>query len=468
MTRLSSHRLFIFGLLILWALFFLGHNWESGLKMDAMIEATNAKNAAQKGEWTLFHFAPNYYPNQFFDHPPLMAWMEGLAFKFFGVSDSVARLVPAFFGLVTLIGVVTWGALAGSLEQGLMAGFILLTSNRYIKFGSDVLLEGPLCAFLVWGAVFFLKSPKEVGSRSFFYALLTGIAFALAFMTKSVFALFLPATIGLLYFCEEFNLKFSLFFLTGIVLSFVVLIGAWILFADGGLFLKNHLAFLSGRVGGSQEHHWLGPLANLAGTYWPWLPFLGWGLWQCLKKGRKRNLPLSLAAIQVVTIFTVLSLSGHFLEHYLILILPAAAVVSSVGLTKWVSPIWNRWEKGVLTLGVSIALILAIFPVRLRRDRTEPLGTTLKEMEAVCRGQTTVLVTESAMERWMAVSIVSWLTPYEVLSISTDNLPAQKGRLMITGISENPSSDQWERVPLVFSKLKLFQPRQYPHCHRNL
>lgn len=251
-------------------------------------------------------------------------------------------------------------------------------------------------------------------------------------------------------------------------LAFLLLIGSWIFFADGGLFLKNHLAFLSGRLGGSQEHHWLGPLTNMAVTYWPWLPFLGCSFWQNLKRTRKTNLPLSLAALTVATIFVILSVSSHFLEHYLIMILPAAAVLSSVGLTKLVSPVWPKVEKGVFALGVSLALILAIFPVRLRRDRAEPLGTTLREMEAICQGQTTVLVTESAMERWMAISIVSWLTPYKALSVTVQNLSPQKGRLLITGISENPSSEQWERVPLVFSKLKLFQSKQFPYCHRNL
>src|SRR4051812_42132425 len=88
---------FVPALLVLWAILFLGHNWEPGLKMDGMTNSILAKHILSTGDWTVFHYTPSGYPD-YYPHPPFYIWAEALVFKGFGVSDFSARLSPALFG----------------------------------------------------------------------------------------------------------------------------------------------------------------------------------------------------------------------------------------------------------------------------------------------------------------------------------------------------------------------------------
>jgi len=466
MKLLFSYRRFWLSLLICWALLFLGHGWEEGLKMDAMENASIAKFVLKTGNWKSFRYEAEAYP-QYYNHPPLVIWIEAIFFKLFGASDFVARIPPALFGLGTLIGVISWGSLVQSLELGLLSGLVLLTSNRYIKFASDALLEGPLCFFLVWGVVAFLsaiKGPKEKHLR---FAILLGLCMTGAFLTKSVFALILPLTLGLTLLLNPVDTRKGI--QIGLIACFVfsAMLGVWFYFGDGFVFLKNHYSAISSRVESRDWNTLAVPSQNLLKTYWPWLPFY---ILSLVNLGRYRN-PTHQATLSAVFMSLIVligfSFSGHFFEHYLTLFYPAASIITSLSLSSLVKNRFRQVESWVWGLAIFSSVALATWPLVLHRNRAEPLATTLREMNAVCMGQKEIVVSQLAMDRWLAVAITLWKTPFEIISTSTLNVTPKSGQLLITRKDETPSKETWEKVPLCLSQFSLFQAKQFPLCRQN-
>ena len=465
MVVLVKYRRFALSLLIFWALFFLGHSWEQGLKMDAMENASIAKHILSTGDWKHFRYDLTSYKN-YYNHPPLVIWIEALFFKFLGASDTVARLVPALFALGTLVGVVVWGSLCGTIELGLLAGWVLLTSNRYIKFASDALLEGPLCFFLVWGVVFFLKSLKaKTNTKLTIFSLCLGLSLAGAFLTKSVFFVVLPASIfGGLLFCKvsSWRVYLKIFVVSMFMFLFVLII--WFLFGDGYNFLVNHYAAISYRVENRNFATLTAPILNIITTYWPWLPLLFYGLYRLFRCGEKKELGLWIAAVFVVVVLAGFSLSGHFFEHYLTIFYPASSILVGLSVCRLVRGKFEKLERFIWGTAIICSVIFATIPIQLRRNRAEPLATTLNEMNAVCKGQSEILVTQVAMDRWLATAIVLWKTPFEIKSLDSLQVEPQPGQLLIVAKNEQPSLEQWERVPLCLSQFNLYQSKRYPHC----
>lgn len=463
-SNLRQYRLFVVALFILWFLLFLGHSWEEGLKMDAMIESAIAKKLLSQSDWTILRFAPSSYPQGFYDHPPLLAWVEAVFFKIFGVSDSVARIPPALFALGTTLGVIVWGSLSGGLAQGLLAAFILLTSNRFIKFASDVLLEGPLSCFFVWGCVCVLWGEKKEGMLRALLLFVFGVFLGLAFLTKSVFSLFLIVSLAFSCFFARIKPKYVVQILLMGMCGFSLVIGWWILNANGWNFIQNHFSTLSGRA---QHREWGNvfiPIKNILSTYWPWFPFFMMGCFGLFRNYKSACFSQILAASQFFVIVLCLSTGNQIWEHYLILCLPPAAVVSAKVFQDLLGLGFENFEKIVFSSAVFAAVFLACYPLRIRRERMEPLGTTLKEMEAVCHGQKEILVTREAMSEWLAMAVISWKTSYEGKSVTAlDSIP-EDGQLLVTNKNQRPESPLWVKVPLALSVLDLYQSKQNRYC----
>src|ERR1700722_7252234 len=102
------------------------------------------------GNWLTPHF--NFIP--YFEKPPLLFWLNALAFRAFGLSEFSARLSTALaavagVGFVYCIGRDLW-----SRRAGLAAGAVLTTSFGYFVFGRMILPDMLFVALLTaafWG-----------------------------------------------------------------------------------------------------------------------------------------------------------------------------------------------------------------------------------------------------------------------------------------------------------------------------
>ena len=102
------------------------------------------------------------------DKPPLLFWLINAAWAVFGVSETVARVVPTLFGLATV-----WltAALARMLwpETRALAGYAALMvagSILFALYGSLVMFDTMLTAFVLAatiGVVYAWRDRKSVG-----------------------------------------------------------------------------------------------------------------------------------------------------------------------------------------------------------------------------------------------------------------------------------------------------------------
>ncbi len=431
--------------------------------MDGMTNSILAKHILSTGDWKVFHYTPSGYPD-YYPHPPFSIWAEAVMFKFFGISDFSARLSPALFGLGTLAGVVYWGALGGSLWEGLIAALILLTSTRYIKYAADAFLEGPLTFWLVWGGVAFLKAQH---SRKALFSIGFGICLGFAFLTKTVFAFSLPAA---LVISSLFGGFLSIFATLGISsLSASAVIGTWFVWGDGIQFLQHHWMDIRDRVTGTfgwLQH--LDPTVSLLKTYWPWLPLLIYVAFRWIRRPQCMEAHTRAALFLAGTIFIAFTTTGFYFEHYFVPFYPMAALAIAPFLARWLAPYSGKVLKITQSVAITLAVGFAVFPFRTHSRHTEPLTEALEEIPHICLGEKEILVSDKLMEKWMALAVVLWKMPVEATSTvvtDLDHQNSQPGQLLLAAAHENPNPSQWTRFPLHMSALSLYQPKNFtPLC----
>ena len=66
----------------------------------------------------------------YFEKPPLLYWLVGLAFRVFGTSEWAARLVPACAGIVGVILTHALGVRLFGRRAALLAGAILIRNHQ--------------------------------------------------------------------------------------------------------------------------------------------------------------------------------------------------------------------------------------------------------------------------------------------------------------------------------------------------
>lgn len=461
-------------LLMLWALVFLGHSWEAGLKLDAHTYAALAKHVVETGDWKTLHYTASAYPD-FYQHPPLVIWLQALVYKAFGATDAVTRILPAIFGLGTLTGVAFLGAISGGAWRGFVAAVVLLMSGRYVKFATDFFLDGPLAFFLIWGSIaaFQYGRDKKSGARSWLWIALYGICFAAAALTKGMISLSLPLSVGLWMLWQAFAVekarsrgvtRYGLFVIAGNLVA-VALFSIWLFGFDGLHYLQLYWQeSVSSRVGGTGFGERLKPALALLKTYWPWLPVLIYGIYRWSRSPRK-DPTLTLALIHALVIFCAFTYVGHYLDHYLVPFYPFAALIVAEPLSAGLRPYQDRIAVGTRWLAIAFAFALAILPIPLHYPRGEPLKSFLGYVEQQCQGQREILITGKAMERWMALAVTLWVTPHQATSVDQPAQPSGPQQLLIYDPAER-LPDGWKTVPVPkpFS-LRLAEPSTARLCN---
>ena len=125
------------------------------------------------------------------DKPPLLFYLQALAFPLFGPLEWSARVpdMVASLLLVPLTAVFSW-RLFGSSASALSAALLVAMSPMAIQFSGTAFTDPLLCALLVAALLFVVASPRPFWS---------GFCFGLAVLTKHQAWLFLPLLTGLVW-----------------------------------------------------------------------------------------------------------------------------------------------------------------------------------------------------------------------------------------------------------------------------
>lgn len=124
-----------------------------------------------------------------FEKPPLYFWLLMISFKAFGVNTFAARLVPALFGIMSVLGTFMFLRRLYDQRIALISAAILATSMWWIGLSRVVLTDMVFCTLIAISFyVFFTWFRLGKGRYLFLFAVFS----ALATLTKGPLGLLMP------------------------------------------------------------------------------------------------------------------------------------------------------------------------------------------------------------------------------------------------------------------------------------
>jgi outer membrane protein assembly factor BamB len=274
--------------------------------------------------------------------PPLFMWLMSLAYQVFGVNNFATRFWSATFGALSLVLIFYLGKTLYNRRVGLLSALVLGTLTTFYSFARHAMTDVPFIFFTVASIYFLVLTEKTEGSRR--YAVLGGVFFALAFMTKQVTAFLIPLIV-FAYFAAAgrgvrffFTKRFNLFWRVSLLI-----VAPWVLYMIlrfGPDFWQNYFVY-SGiiRASSTIESHAGGYLYYfnyMVHNENPlWMAFLPFGAGFCVFNAifkRLKSDTLVLAWIAIV--LAVFTFSQTKLEWYILPVFPAFALAISSFLIK--------------------------------------------------------------------------------------------------------------------------------------
>jgi 4-amino-4-deoxy-L-arabinose transferase-like glycosyltransferase len=380
----------------------LGHGlWTAGAlhPLDDCTYAALARNIVDSGDWLPL----SYHGGAFWQHGPFVPWLTAIAFQFFGPSDDAARAVSILFAIATV-----WLAAAAARRLasvlfppdpadphatlraelvGVAAAIILLGTEPFLRFGGRARLDAAL-TFFVLGSVY-AAARAMGGERRYHYV--AGLCVGLAIYAKGVAALLVLPGLALAPLLARTPRIFADKHLAGGVLLAIALPApwlAWVLLHHRDAFIDEYLLKFVGGVwttGRAMEPQpWWRTIADLATSYWPWLPVLLLAIARAFHDAvRKRRASLAAYAASIVFGLAIVSALSTKYPHYVLPLYPLMAVLGAVELARLLrsartTTLWwlSRGAFVLATAGV------ALFASGVVRMHSSAIGEHYKALAA--------------------------------------------------------------------------------------
>jgi 4-amino-4-deoxy-L-arabinose transferase-like glycosyltransferase len=318
------------------------------MEVDAAQYAAMSMEMAQTGSYLqIHHLGLNYL-----DKPPLIFWLGAISTKLFGINHFAYRL-PNF--LITIVGVYATYGLGKRLynkNTGILSAILIASSQVYILHNQDVRTDTLLTNFVIiaiWQGYAYLQSRKA----SHFIWAFTAVGFAM--LAKGPIGAIVPVmALGthLLYKRDWVNL-FNWRWILGIALVLLILAPMiWGLYLQ---FDSNPDVYVNGRTGvsGIRFFFWEQSFGRITGEnvwkddssyfffthnyLWEFLPWSLIGIMAMFTKFKNlfANKFKFISTNEMLTMggfifpFIALSTSQYKLPHYIMVIMPMAAIFTA-------------------------------------------------------------------------------------------------------------------------------------------
>jgi 4-amino-4-deoxy-L-arabinose transferase-like glycosyltransferase len=368
MARMRQ-RLWIAALLGAMALWFLPLQTYRLFNPDEGRYAEIPREMVASADWV----TPRLDALRYFEKPPLQYWATALAYQAFGEHEWTARLWVALSGFLGLlltawIGTRLYGAVTGALATLVQAGSLLylgLARISTLDMGLTVTLELALAGLLLLVSADAGRGSGGRGSdgrgderRG---ALLLALGVALAFLSKGLVGILIPAAVAAIYMLlrREWSLAWRARPWWTLA-ALAVFAGPWLWLVEQRnpgfaqfFFVHEHFARFLTRVHQRYEPDWFFIPVLLAG-FMPWtplLPAIARRAWRDLRGGDRSAL---LLAIWVAFCFLFFSLSQSKLAPYILPLFPALALLAGRALGSLERPRLRR----ALAISALIWLVL--------------------------------------------------------------------------------------------------------------
>ena len=313
------------------------------------------------------YVTPLYHGQPFFDKPILVYWLILANFKLLGASHLTARIPSILAGVATVAttGILT-GAAAGTIA-GLLAAMALASSFMFISFSalcmSDMLLT---CCDTVTLALLYAGTLSDKQRMLLWW--LAAACMGMAFLTKGPVGLVLPLLSFVIYLAitRQLSLVKPVHLLLGGITA-AIIASPWFLAAyraNGAGALQYFVLHENVQrfIGSTYDTHrppWFMLTALFAG-FAPWSIFLPFVLAGSITKWReafsskpaRRDL---FVWLWIATITLFFSLSRGKIDYYALPAYPAAAALTGIYLSQWISTRSRGAAAGAWILAMCLA-----------------------------------------------------------------------------------------------------------------
>jgi len=324
---------------------------------DAMY-SLQAKGIAENGNW----LAPKCRGTVTFEHPPLFVWTQAAFLDAFGISDPIAKLPAALCALGTIL--LTFWLARRLLNDALAASiamFVMLATPYFIKYAGRAMTDVPATFLFVCAVGAWLLADEDPR-----WYLAAGLFTAMALMVRGLIGVALPLAFGAYLLCLRRRPAWR-YVIPALIIA-VVPLAAWYTYqltAFGGAFVYFHQGWLQREVYGSLTPAWrrytgaFEYVWMLAKSYWPWLPVMLAGLVVAI---RERRRPLYLLLAWIGAVFILCAMARSRVLRYMLPAYPAFAILTAVGLMKWVPRrILERAMNWAAPIALAAAICIAVF-----------------------------------------------------------------------------------------------------------
>jgi len=216
-----------------------------GMFVDGIWYAAISNNLENGiGEFWLPSFTQTIY-NKFYEHPPLVFWIQSVFFKVLGQSFWVERIYCfVIFLLTALIISKIWKQIYsdnGKLAKLSYLPLILwiLNFNTFFAYPNNV-LECTLTVFTLTAILYLLYSLKSKGIKAFQFILASGFFIFLGFLSKGLVALYPLIFYVIIYIVYKENLKIQMQRTIILCLSFILFLFILLWFEASRDFMSNY------------------------------------------------------------------------------------------------------------------------------------------------------------------------------------------------------------------------------------
>lgn len=293
-----------------------------------------------------------------FEKPPLFYWLLMASFKVFGVSTFAARLVPALFGMIGVLGTYFFMRKLFSASASFYAALFLSASFLYFGLSKTVLTDIVFSVFMTLTLYAFYLWYRFKAGR---YIILFMVLLSLAMLTKGPLSIVLSlAPIALFLVLAKDTKALRTFLLNGHWLIFLALGCSWFIYASlkyGREFTWEFFVHDNWhRILYAEHPHsdrWYFYPAVIVGGMAPWTAYL-----LLLGKGFKKYRKEYLFFISwASSVFLILTFAHSKLASYILPLFPAVCCALAISLD-------SAGARSKITVAVGIInIVLGAIPL---------------------------------------------------------------------------------------------------------
>jgi 4-amino-4-deoxy-L-arabinose transferase-like glycosyltransferase len=362
----------------------------------------------------------------YFDHPPLVGWVEYIFISIFGTNEFAARIGAIIIGVISSI--YTYKLLLHVSKNTKSSLFGVIALNSAFIFNALFLMLMPetLLFALVLPIIFTVIAVEKYDRLKDW--LILGFLLGLAGLAKYTAFLFVVSIIIYLLIKKEYRVFLSPKIIPSVLMAAVMILPIiiWNIEHDWISF-----AFQAGHVAGESHINYKGFAASIAaqaGAYSPFLfPVAYYGLYKSLKSKNNLLFLSGIFSLVIISFFTYASLYNRALPHwsglFYLLMIPVGSAFLYEKSNKWHSYIkYSVIFSFVVSVILYFELIFKFIPLpdyqSLHRD-IYGFDTIMKEANSLIKDDEAIAVTNWSL----ASRAIYYNLPYksDVFLIDTRN-----------------------------------------------